>query len=331
MFWRTVMCGNSAKFWKIVEVGRRSGGRSLTRLPRMRMSPDVASSKPAIILSVVVLPQPDGPRNEMNSPFSTLRSRSATASVPLGKTLPTPESSRSNAIALSLRRMRAPAGAHPGRDPSFAWEDSGVQELVPLLDDVVVLVRPLVPVGDVGRASGERAAVAQVAFLDAAVGRADPGLALVPEGVLLGRHHLLDIGGRRVVALLGDRDGGWTRHPVVGIGDHGILVAGAGDDRRADGPGAIAFLRHRVLRRLALRLHRHDGRLPGVADHHLARRHEVDQLAEIAPQRAELAALLLRDQELHRLVDLRLAGIAGIGDMRQAERIHRQDRLAERD
>ncbi len=36
------------------------------------MSPDVIVSNPAIMRSVVVLPQPDGPRKAMNSPFDDL-------------------------------------------------------------------------------------------------------------------------------------------------------------------------------------------------------------------------------------------------------------------
>ncbi len=37
------------------------------------MSPADIVSKPAIMRNVVVLPQPDGPRKAMNSPFATSR------------------------------------------------------------------------------------------------------------------------------------------------------------------------------------------------------------------------------------------------------------------
>ena len=37
-------------------------------LPPMTMLPEVGSSKPATMRSTVVLPQPDGPRKETNSP-----------------------------------------------------------------------------------------------------------------------------------------------------------------------------------------------------------------------------------------------------------------------
>ncbi len=38
-------------------------------LPSMVMVPPVGTSKPATIRRIVVLPQPDGPRNETNSPL----------------------------------------------------------------------------------------------------------------------------------------------------------------------------------------------------------------------------------------------------------------------
>ena len=43
------------------------------------MLPESGYSKPAIIRSVVVLPQPDGPRNETNSPRSAESTKSSTA------------------------------------------------------------------------------------------------------------------------------------------------------------------------------------------------------------------------------------------------------------
>src|SRR5262245_57673827 len=47
---------------------RSLGGTLLTTRSPMRISPDVMFSKPAIILSSVDLPQPDGPTNTTNSP-----------------------------------------------------------------------------------------------------------------------------------------------------------------------------------------------------------------------------------------------------------------------
>ena len=39
----------------------------------MRMAPALGSSSPAIMRSVVVLPQPDGPSRQKNSPSSTVK------------------------------------------------------------------------------------------------------------------------------------------------------------------------------------------------------------------------------------------------------------------
>ena len=54
------------------------GLRSTTSRPSMRIVPWSGVSKPATMRSVVVLPQPDGPRNEMNSPCSMARLKSRT-------------------------------------------------------------------------------------------------------------------------------------------------------------------------------------------------------------------------------------------------------------
>ena len=49
---------------------RLFGGAAVTSRPSSRTVPWVGSSKPAIIRIVVVLPQPDGPSMEKNSPFA---------------------------------------------------------------------------------------------------------------------------------------------------------------------------------------------------------------------------------------------------------------------
>ena len=51
---------------------RSRAGRSLTRLPAIMMSPDVAHSSPAIMRNIVVLPQPDGPSRHITSPLPTV-------------------------------------------------------------------------------------------------------------------------------------------------------------------------------------------------------------------------------------------------------------------
>src|SRR3954463_14253844 len=60
-------------------MSRSIGARSLTRCVPILMSPDEISSRPAIILSVVGLPQPDGPTKTMNSRSRMSRFTSFTA------------------------------------------------------------------------------------------------------------------------------------------------------------------------------------------------------------------------------------------------------------
>src|ERR1043166_1360628 len=58
---------------------RSRGVRSLTTRPPMRMSPEVGSSRPAIIRSRVVFPEPEGPRRTRNSPSRLCKSTLLTA------------------------------------------------------------------------------------------------------------------------------------------------------------------------------------------------------------------------------------------------------------
>src|SRR4051812_6799900 len=71
--------GKSARLWKTMFTGRLLAGTPIIDRPRMRMSPDVGCSKPAIMRIKVVLPQPEGPRMEKNSPGATLKLTSLTA------------------------------------------------------------------------------------------------------------------------------------------------------------------------------------------------------------------------------------------------------------
>ncbi len=59
----------TSRFW---------GGVEVTSSPPTITVPEVGSVKPAIIRSVVVLPQPEGPSSEKNSPDAMSRSRSLT-------------------------------------------------------------------------------------------------------------------------------------------------------------------------------------------------------------------------------------------------------------
>ena len=70
-------------------IGLLYGGNKEISCPFSKMTPLVGSSKPAIILSVVVLPQPEGPKNVTNSPFVISRLKLSTTVVP-SKTLLTP-------------------------------------------------------------------------------------------------------------------------------------------------------------------------------------------------------------------------------------------------
>src|SRR6476660_5434468 len=52
-------------------ISRSEARLSVTSSPSRRIAPDVGSSSPAIIRSVVVLPHPEGPRRQKNSPSRT--------------------------------------------------------------------------------------------------------------------------------------------------------------------------------------------------------------------------------------------------------------------
>jgi hypothetical protein len=62
---------------------RFSGGSAAdgdeTTVPSISIVPAVGRRKPAIMRSVVVLPQPDGPSSETNSPGASARLKSSTA------------------------------------------------------------------------------------------------------------------------------------------------------------------------------------------------------------------------------------------------------------
>lgn len=81
-FLRTVLHGRSAKSWN---TNPRSLPGSRQGSSPMYTAPSVGSSRPAIILSRVVLPHPDGPMNETSSPLriSRLMLRMASVSFPL--------------------------------------------------------------------------------------------------------------------------------------------------------------------------------------------------------------------------------------------------------
>src|SRR5271166_1888990 len=55
-------------------MSRLDGWRSLIVWPSMRISPELIDSRPAIVLSSVDLPQPDGPTSTRKPPLSSARS-----------------------------------------------------------------------------------------------------------------------------------------------------------------------------------------------------------------------------------------------------------------
>src|SRR5271169_755767 len=82
--------------------------------PHIRLSPDVAVSKPAASRNSVDLPQPDAPIRQMNSPFLTrsVAPRSASIARPFcAKILPTFFISRMGIVASAMRRT-------PGQQPA---------------------------------------------------------------------------------------------------------------------------------------------------------------------------------------------------------------------
>ena len=62
-------------------MSRRRGGRCCTGLPPMRISPLSMPSSPAMLRSRVLLPQPDGSTNTVNSPCCTSRSMPCSTGV----------------------------------------------------------------------------------------------------------------------------------------------------------------------------------------------------------------------------------------------------------
>src|SRR5579875_305064 len=68
-------------------MSRSLGGTSFTRSPPIQISPEVSSSRPATMRSVVVLPQPDGPTKTTNSSSEISRLMPFTAGSPPSKTL----------------------------------------------------------------------------------------------------------------------------------------------------------------------------------------------------------------------------------------------------
>src|ERR1700716_1471878 len=100
-------------------MSRSLGDFWFTTFPPMRSSPEVMSSRPAIMFSVVDFPQPDGPTRMTNSPSAMSMLNLSTASAPSGKRLVI--SSRTiSATCLSLTPLALDrAGRQPRDDPAL--------------------------------------------------------------------------------------------------------------------------------------------------------------------------------------------------------------------
>src|SRR6187402_1424622 len=88
--------------------------------PACTIVPEVCTSSPATMRSNVVLPQPEGPRKQMSSPWCTPRLTSCSATK-LPNSLRIWESSRNSIRSLGFRLGRVP--------------------LVPLREDLVAVLR----------------------------------------------------------------------------------------------------------------------------------------------------------------------------------------------
>src|ERR1700722_134740 len=105
-------------------MSRFSAGSLATSRPSKRIEPPSASSKPAMIFRVVVLPHPDGPSKDRNSPWPALSDRSSTA-------LTAPYILVSDEILTSVMRgqqetNRSPSGSSGGT-PSVIPAKAGIQ------------------------------------------------------------------------------------------------------------------------------------------------------------------------------------------------------------
>ena len=76
-----VMFGKRLYAWKTMPMPRRFGRTPVTSLPSTSTRPEVGRSNPAIRRSAVVLPHPDGPRSERNSPVAIERSIPSSATT----------------------------------------------------------------------------------------------------------------------------------------------------------------------------------------------------------------------------------------------------------
>src|SRR5215468_2166806 len=107
-------------------MSRSLGALSFTTSPPIRSSPSVMSSRPAIMFSVVDLPQPDGPTRMTNSPSAMSRLILSTASAPSGKRLVTWSRTMSATVSphvLALNRARGQSSDDPALEEQHEDDD----------------------------------------------------------------------------------------------------------------------------------------------------------------------------------------------------------------
>src|ERR687887_2238638 len=104
------MCGKSAYCWKTMFTGRRLGSTDVTSRPWSRIRPSSGTSKPAIMRSVVVFPQPLGPSKEKNSP-SRIASETFWTACDLPKRLLTSSRAIATLLSTGMRRESIPVSA----------------------------------------------------------------------------------------------------------------------------------------------------------------------------------------------------------------------------
>src|SRR3954452_1904667 len=110
--------------WKTSAI---SSGGSVTRLPRRIVSPRVGRSSPATHLSSVVLPQPDGPTTQTNSPSSTTKVTSRSASVAFSSVPYV--FARCVISSISASCLRRPPAAVPRQQPALGEKEDDVQQI----------------------------------------------------------------------------------------------------------------------------------------------------------------------------------------------------------
>src|SRR5579885_541640 len=128
-------------------MSRLEGWRSLTTCPSMRTSPEVTDSSPAMVLSRVDLPQPDGPTSTRKPPFSSVRSMPFSTSTEPNRLLS--DLISSVAIPLSLDRAghqaadEIAAADHIDEQRGYGGDDRG-RHVDVVLDDAGRGVDPVV-------------------------------------------------------------------------------------------------------------------------------------------------------------------------------------------